>query len=408
MGRRSTFFVAIGLFLLLAVLLVGALQHGGADANAPTQASTYLATPDGISAIAEAAERMGTRVDRWRRSYRELPGRDTLAPAPLFAVVGPAVALFPREALLLSARVADRGPVLAAGPSAGPFLACYGWTTDHRGEDSIRVRIPGAPISPRAGWVRWVLRQQREPAETDAEESKEGRYAGVRTERCAPRVMRVDTLLVTAGGRPVLVRVEPRKGWPVYLLSDPSLLSNRVVRESDVGPYFLRLFAAFPAGVRFDEYHQGFDENVGMVAPVVEWSSRSPWGWAAWQLVAVGLIALAVAMIRTGPIRSVIRRARRSPLEHVRALATALRAARGHDVAVDLLARGLRRRLSQDGRATRESTTQWLEQLQSRVRTPRARAAVTRLVALTRPGRSALDVLAAANAVEEVWQELRP
>src|SRR5690349_22699912 len=62
---------------------------------------------------------------------------------------------------------------------------------------------------------------------------------------------------------------------------------------------------------------QGFDENVGMVAPVVEWSSRSPWGWVAWQLVAVGLIALAVAMIRTGPIRSVDRKSTRLNSSHV-------------------------------------------------------------------------------------------
>jgi hypothetical protein len=103
-----------------------------------------------------------------------------------------------------------------------------------------------------------------------------------------------------------------------------------------------------------------------------------------------------------------IDRKRRSPLEHVRALATALRAARGHDVAVKLLVRGLRRRLSRDGRLTRDPVDRWVAQLQDRVRTPRARAAVARLGAFTRPGASAEDVLAAANAVEEVWQELRP
>ena len=113
-------------------------------------------------------------------------------------------------------------------------------------------------------------------------------------------------------------------------------------------------------------------------------------------------------MVRFGPVRSVIRRTRRSPLEHVRALATALQAARGHDVAVELLVRGLRRRLSRDGRAGREPAADWLASLAERTRSPRARAAAVRLRELTRPRRSVDDVRAAANAVEDVWQELRP
>jgi hypothetical protein len=124
--------------------------------------------------------------------------------------------------------------------------------------------------------------------------------------------------------------------------------------------------------------------------------------------VLVGLIALVVAAVRTGPIRSAIVRTRRSSIEHVRALATALQAARGHDVAVDLLIRGLRRRLSRDARPGREPVAAWIGTLASRVRTAPARAAATRLMTLTRPGRSVDDVLAAAHAVEDVWQDLRP
>ncbi len=55
----------------------------------------------------------------------------------------------------------------------------------------------------------------------------------------------------------------------------------------------------------------------------------------------VGVIALLFGAVRFGPPRPAIPRKRRSPLEHVRALATALAAAHGHDVAVATIIRGL-------------------------------------------------------------------
>jgi hypothetical protein len=160
--------------------------------------------------------------------------------------------------------------------------------------------------------------------------------------------------------------------------------------------------------VYVDEYHQGFRQGGSLGAEVLAWSRRSPWGWVAWQLAAVGLLALLASAIRFGPAVPVIERKRRSPLEHVRALATALAAARGHDVAVRLMVRGLRRRLSQDVRPERQPIDDWLAALGDRVRTPRARAAARTLTQLIIPPQPADAVLRAAHAVEEVWQEQRP
>ena len=405
MGARTRAILALGLFFVVAVAVVGLNTRPGADANVPLPPSTYLSGPDGASALAEALERMGVRVDRWRRTYRMFPAFDTLSPAPLFVVLGPSGGLDMMEAQALRDRARTRGPVLIAGLGATAAMRCFGWSTIARGLDSIAVRAPGTVTSPKAGWVRWVLTAaERDTVLLD----RETKYAGIVRSECRAKVVSADTLRETAGRRPVLVRIRMETGYPVYLLSDPGLLSNAVLRRSDAGPGLLRLLASAGAGVRFDEYHHGFDEGGDLLGAVLGWSGRSPWGWGAWQLVVVGLLALLAAMPRTGPIRHVIQRTRRSPLEHVRALATALRSARGHDVAVELLVRGLRRRLSRTGRPGREPVAAWLAQLQDRVRTPRARAAAARLGALTRPGRSAVDVLAAANAVEDVWQELRP
>jgi hypothetical protein len=117
--------------------------------------------------------------------------------------------------------------------------------------------------------------------------------------------------------------------------------------------------------------------------------------------------------VRFGPVRPSSERRRRSPLEHVRALATVLAAAKGHDVAVQLMVQGLRRRLSRSPHAgaapgLRADAGVWLGDLSRRIRSSRAREAVTSLAALTHRPQSGEGVLRAANAVEDVWEDLKP
>ncbi len=133
-----------------------------------------------------------------------------------------------------------------------------------------------------------------------------------------------------------------------------------------------------------------------------------PVGWVILHLVAVGLIALAVQAVRFGPARDVIERRRRSPLEHLDALAAGLEGAAGFDAAVQLLVAGLRRRLSRTGTVAPGGEQQWLGALELALSTPRGRAAARRLRDLGSTPGGAARVLAAAQTVEEVWEELRP
>ena len=91
-----------------------------------------------------------------------------------------------------------------------------------------------------------------------------------------------------------------------------------------------------------------------------------------------------------------------------RGAATAVARARGHDVAVRLMIHGLRRRLSRSGRAAPASLEAWLEGLGPSVRTARGRAALDSLTAITHRPPDADSVLVAANAVETLWEELKP
>ena len=120
------------------------------------------------------------------------------------------------------------------------------------------------------------------------------------------------------------------------------------------------------------------------------------------------MIALVAAGVRFGPARRIIERRRRSPLEHVRALATALAAARGHDVAVRLIVQGLRRRLGRSGVPTKDAPAAWLESIAPGVPTARGRAALTRLTTISGRPAAAAEVLEAADDVETLWEELKP
>ena len=115
-----------------------------------------------------------------------------------------------------------------------------------------------------------------------------------------------------------------------------------------------------------------------------------------------------MAAVRFGIPSSAIERRRRSPLEHVNALAAGLAGAGGAETGVRLIVAGLRRRLSRGGHVPAGDAGPWLAQLELALPTERGRRAVRRLRdILNRPGGDE-RVLAAAQAVEDVWQDLHP
>jgi len=120
------------------------------------------------------------------------------------------------------------------------------------------------------------------------------------------------------------------------------------------------------------------------------------------------VVGLAMAAVRFGPAQQVIERRRRSPLEHLEALAAGLEGAAGVETAVDLTVSGLRRRLGRAGVPRAAQMGSWLAGLELALATPAGRDAVRRLQRIvTQPG-GPERALAAAQAVEDVWEELRP
>lgn len=406
MRPRSEALLALGAFAALAVVVTVTVPRRTLTGTSEPR-SSYLPGPEGARGLADALTLLRVPVFRYRRSTRQLatsiPAPDDTAPARLLAYVAPSIPLTPSEATDLSHWVGEGGTLLLAGASAGAAMRCFGFDGTYRG-DSIPVVRPGERPGPAAAQVTEVLAPTGRTTETTTVD----RAAGL-VFRCAvPDPIAQDTLLVTTGRRLEAVRLRYANGGAVTLVADGELFSNRMVRGTDAGVEILSWLAAPGRSVYFDEYHHGFASGGDLAAEVLAWSRRSAWGWGAWQLAAVGILALLVAAIRWGPVIPLPERKRRSPLEHVQALATALSALGGHDVGVALIVGGLRRRLSRDGRPSREPIGAWVAGLAERVRSPAARSAVARLQSLITPSQPAESVLQAAYAVEDVWRDLRP
>src|SRR6267143_1785045 len=408
----------LGLALLLAGAIGVAVFAAHRTAKPPERdfrASTFLSGPDGSQALYRVLVRLRRPVERWRIALFSLAGdtspkRGSLPAPALLVVLQPWMPLESAELEEVVRFVQHGGAVLAAG-SGGGITRCAGWRLqpERMIDDSVALRPPRVEGGE-------ALRLPK-AARVLAPRTPRGRLEGLVKRRVTPLDEGCETLLAKAGdtvvaarnGRPIVMRLHYAGGGTITLASDVGWFRNQVWRDTDV-PYVVvpLLIPTRPGRVVWDEYHQGFGrESPSMAALTWDWMLHSPAGWAILQLVAVGLVWLAVTAVRFGPARPVIERRRRSPLEHLEALAAGLESAADSATAVQRIVAGLRRRLSRAGQVGGADLRAWLETLELATTTPRGRGAVRRLRHLItqRGGEHALD---AAQAVEDVWEELRP
>ena len=409
----------------LAVLLAGAIGLAILAANRtpkPTErdfrTSTLLAGPEGSQALYGVMLRLGRPVARRRTPLFTLADDTTRKPGSpaLLVVLDPPIPLDEMELGQIDRFVHQGGAVLAAGYGGG-ITRCAGWRVqpDRFRDDSVAVRPPAdvgaqhaAPLRlPRAARV-FGPRVRRERL---AGLVKRGRVAA--PDACETLVAKSqDTLVAAVNGRPVVLRLRYEGGGTITLASDAGWFRNQVWRDTDVPYVVLPLLATTRAGrVVWDEYHQGFGQPSSTMAAITwDWLLQSPAGWAILQLVAVGLVWLAVTAVRFGPPREGVERRRRSPLEHLEALAAGLESAVDSDTAVQRIVGGLRRRLSRAGHVGNTDLKAWLATLELATTTPRGRGSVRRLrhLIIQRGGAAPERALDAAQAVEDVWEELRP
>lgn len=401
MRPRTELGLSAGLLFVLGMVVVALGSRRPQPQERDSARSSYLTGPGGAHAFVEGLTRLGVEVERWRRPLGVLPDTAAVPVPTVVAILGPTTPLTPAEARVLVDLPTD---LLLAGRDAAAGVRCFGYRVSAWAADKpVPTRaLPGAGRRT-PPYVRALLVPHEHRSVVDSS-GPEGRKISCEV----PAPSRVDTVLRTVRGRPVVLRL----GYPdervVTLVADDRLFRNSTLRYTAAGELTLGLVAPRYRRILVDEYHHGYRVSGSLAGAALDWSTRSPWGWMVWQLAVVGVVALVASGIRFGPVRSAIERRRRSPMEHVRALATALAAARGHDVAVRLMIQGLRRRLSRGGRSAGASLDAWLAGLGDSVRSPRGREALDVLTTATRGPSDAASVLAAGNAVETLWEELKP
>ena len=416
MSRRLEFALIALVMLALTVAVVAGRRSAGAEPDFDYRTSSLVAGPNGSRALYDVLARMGVPVERRRTPLFDLAKRERGRPAVL-VVLDPPRELLPAELGQVAQFVRSGGAVVVAGAGGG-ITHCVNWRTAYEerffSTDSFPVVPPAPPAPPglhlppvadflKPRWPEDIARAKRRLRGGPAEEDECGDLSSATQ----------DTLLRLQDGRPAVVRLRYREGGSVTLVADAGYFRNRVWRDTDA-PYFVTpLLVPAPRArgpVMWDEYHQRFDEGRSLGTVLLGWLASTPTGWAILQLVAVLLVALAVAAVRFGPPRRVIETRRRSPLEHLEALAAGLEGAAGVETAVALTLGGLRRRLGGGRTAVLgpEEQRAWLTELELALPTARGRTAARRLQQIVSQPGGPERALAAAQAVEDVWEELHP
>jgi hypothetical protein len=339
---RPKFALPIIAAAVIAVALMTPEETGGRSGDPRLSARSMGA--QGASALYELAGRLG-----WRTSQRlvdSIPRTDTTAVHLILDPAVPLTALETREVLDRVRRGAGLVYVLGGGPMADSLrvrtfignsgtLVVADTSGCGRGEG---IGSAGLPFWPdRQTHILAVQWKGAPPAGVTA-------LASVRS-----------GVGITRGENPAAVGFPLGRGR-VAIVSDPDLLRNDVLRVcrwgADVAAVRILEYASAggPGGARrerlvFDEYHQGHGDQPGTIRGIVRYLGRTPSGHLVLQLSAAGLLLLFALGPRLLTPRDDARIERRSPLEHVDALARAYRAVGATRTATSRLLHGVRRRV---------------------------------------------------------------
>ena len=357
-GRRRIALVALGALILLVALLTPE-QTGGRTGDA--RLTTYSTEPQGAGALFELSRRLGWEPSR--RLTDSIALGDTTA---VHLVLDPPLPPRATETHELLDRV-RRGAALVYVLGGGPLADSLGLgsqvprSSTVLGAAQLLVGASGQLVTENvascsehdetilsAGLPFWPDRQTHILAL---------RWKG--TEPAGARTLAfVRTVNGVAGNEIPAVIGFPLGRGRVVVAADPDLLRNDVLRVcrwgADAAAVRMLEYASAdaPGGGRrerfvFDEYHQGFGEQPGAIRGILTYLERTGSGHLILQLAGAGLLLLFAVGPRLLVPRPVERFERRSPLEHVDALARAYRAVGATRTATARLLHGVRRRVEQ-------------------------------------------------------------
>jgi len=381
-SRRDAFMLTalLGVIVLLA-LLVGSRRR---DAGSDPRPSTYVMAPLGARALRDVLVEL------------KLPLRRRLEPfadaGPLqgpLAVLAPTMPPSPGEVHALAQWVRGGGTLIYAARRRDPTL------------DTLRLTL--RTLAADTGYAELMDRGRVATVAPGRVTGGVGIVEGFRRGFDPASVsLNRATVLASAGRTPVVVDFRFGKGR-VIAWADAYPLVNHTLKRSRGAILFARTAADAAGGgaLWFDEYHHGFSEGGGTLAGLTRFLGKNAAGHVALQ-VTVALLGLLLLFGRRfgAPVPPPPAR-RRSPLEHVEALAGAYRQARAAQTARRLLMAGLARRLGRRMPPGAAGEGELLERLASH---PTAGGAARALEAEWKKG-AGTDLVALAQGVDRYLEE---
>lgn len=318
------------LVAFVTLLVLGLIISPSAVPGSGGLLTTYASDPGGTRGLFETTRRLGWPAARLLDRFE---GR--LDSNAIYVVLRPPVDLTSSEVSAVLDAVRRGGGLLLVPGFGSPFL------------DSLGLTLGGAPPlgitrSDAEAWdsLGGILPSPRWPALVFRESEEEPPDSIV-------ALLSVSSRVYPDSVYPVVVGVPLGRGR-IAMMSHGTLLSNLMLREGDNAVLPVRLLEWAAPGRRppviFAEYHQGHGRHADVTGVIRRELLFTPVGRSVVHLlIAAGLLLLAVGVRPIAP-RPRVRSERRSPLEHVGALAQAYAQVNATRTALRRLLRGLRRR----------------------------------------------------------------
>ena len=295
------------LVAFVTILVIGLIVSPSAVPGSGGLLTTYGSDPGGARGLFETTRRLGWPTTRFLDRFE-----GPLDSSAIYVILRPPVPLTSREvSAVLDAVRRGAGLLLVPG-----FASAFG--------DSL------GGLTPTPRWPLLVLRTTDEAPDSI-----------VTMLSVKGREIETDSIY------PVVVGMPFGRGR-IVIMGHGSLLANVQLREKSNAVLPVRMLEWLAPGRRpplvFAEYHQGHGHHASVMKTIRRELVDTPAGRVVLNLlIAAGVLLLAVGVRPIAP-RPRIRSERRSPLEHVGALAHAYAQVNATRTALRRLVRGLRRR----------------------------------------------------------------
>ncbi|CAN5189215.1 hypothetical protein BH23GEM2_BH23GEM2_09750 [soil metagenome] len=335
--RRTIAVIAVLSGMLLFAILFAPDQ--GLTDPAP-RLTTHSHSPSGARGFLETAGRLGWTVIRHEKA--DLPPPE---PDRVYAVLAPPIPLTDAETHRLLQRVRAGAGLLTVVQRNTPLA------------DSLGIRMHGrfGRVPEDTGAVCAPPRRAR------AAEFLRGAVFSETFEVRPDDGAAAQSFLELTGGSMPGSPATAAAGFPlgagrVGVVADPDLLTNAVLRmcRLEAGARMVALLGYVASDATgghtrrtlvFDEFHHGYGIQPSITRVATRFIAGNPVGRMLGQVSLAAVVLLAVAAARPSQPAPMTFRTRRSPLEHVNALAHAYSQISATQTVTRLLVRGLRRRL---------------------------------------------------------------